>query len=184
MKFRVLTLLFALSVPGPLLAQPSPLSFTKYQTPNIAFSLTTGPDGALWFVETTDNRTIGRITTAGAVTEFVAPNTPAGLAAGPDGAVWFTEFYARQIGRITTSGEITEYPLPCCGRPSSITLGPDRALWFGESGSNRMGRITTAGVVTDFPLPDPSSEVVAITTGPDGASGLLNWFPVSIVSGA
>src|SRR5262245_38182118 len=56
-------------------------------------SITTGPDGNLWFTEGIGNQ-IGRITSAGAVTEFAIPTAgsqPLSITAGPDGNVWFTE---------------------------------------------------------------------------------------------
>ena len=52
---------------------------------------------------------IGRITTAGAVTEYTVPTggaNPTGITAGPDGALWFTESNANKIGRITTGGTL------------------------------------------------------------------------------
>ncbi|HEX8036911.1 MAG TPA: SMP-30/gluconolactonase/LRE family protein [Ktedonobacterales bacterium] len=65
-------------------------------------SITTDPDGNLWFVERSTNR-IGRITPTGAITEFPVPTHNAGLysiTAGPDGNLWFTERTAGKIGRI------------------------------------------------------------------------------------
>src|SRR5258708_4556113 len=60
--------------------------------------ITAGPDGNLWFTEQNGNQ-IGRITTAGAITEFSLPTNcgsslgcnPRGITAGPDGNLWFTE---------------------------------------------------------------------------------------------
>jgi virginiamycin B lyase len=139
-----------------------------------------GPDGALWFTESSSDR-IGRITTAGAVTEFPIPtpdSNPVGIAAGPDGDMWFTESSGNKIGRITPAGVITEFPVPTPDSfPAGITAGPDGALWFAESGANKVGRITTAGAVTELnlPLPDfnfgfnPSGSSVGIAAGPDGA---------------
>src|ERR1700731_3351423 len=74
--------------------------------------ITAGPDGALWFAEENISNKIGRITTAGVITEFSPPtaNVSGGIAAGPDGALWFTEF--NKIGRITTAGVITEFAIP------------------------------------------------------------------------
>jgi hypothetical protein len=46
---------------------------------------------------------IGRITTAGVITEFpirTAASYPSGITTGPDGALWFTEAFANKIGRI------------------------------------------------------------------------------------
>src|SRR4051812_14010844 len=68
-----------------------------------------GPDGNLWFTETSANR-IGRVTPAGVVTEFVVAGAPLGIAAGPDGALWFTESGGTPaIGRITTGGAVTVF---------------------------------------------------------------------------
>jgi hypothetical protein len=62
-----------------------------------------GPDGALWFVETTLPGKIGRITTTGHVSEFPTPTANSGregIATGRDGAVWFTEQGGNAIGRL------------------------------------------------------------------------------------
>ena len=64
-------------------------------------AITAGPDGALWFTGNIGsngvNGLIGRITTAGAITEFPIPSgsTAMDITAGPDGALWFTELIAR-----------------------------------------------------------------------------------------
>jgi len=65
-----------------------------------------GPDGALWFTSSDVDGNIGRIgrmTTAGVVTDFRTPTVdsrPLGIAAGPDGALWFAEFHGERIGRV------------------------------------------------------------------------------------
>jgi streptogramin lyase len=139
-------------------------------------AITVGPDGALWFVGVPGE--IGRITTAGLVTEFPVPDVPpppgsppgtpatpatfTSITAGPDGALWFMGVPG-EIGRITTSGVVTEFPVPALAAPpdsvappptvNGIVAGPDGALWFaGVPGE--IGRITTSGVVTEFPVPD------------------------------
>jgi virginiamycin B lyase len=65
--------------------------------------ITAGPGGALWFTEFAGNK-IGRITTAGTVTEFTLPTpngSPQGITAGPGGTLWFTEVTGNKIGRLT-----------------------------------------------------------------------------------
>lgn len=77
---------------------------TEFPTMNSPLVITAGLDGALWFTE--NAASIGRITTAGNITEFPITTThgmAAGITAGPDGNVWFCETGANQIGRITTS---------------------------------------------------------------------------------
>lgn len=109
-----------------------------------------GPDGALWFTEgdSTGSDKIGRITTAGAITETAIPTAyaaPAGIALGSDGALWFTESVSNKIGRITTAGAITETTIPTTNSgPLGIAAGSDRALWFTEA-VGQGGRITTDG---------------------------------------
>jgi virginiamycin B lyase len=142
-------------------------------------SITTGPDGALWFTATAAGQAvvdkIGRITTDGQVTYFdlsTPASTVEGITAAPDDALWFTERGTGRIGRITTAGAITEFPLPQGGAPRHIAAGPDGALWFTENDGNRIGRITTNGVISEFPLSHDGSRPVGITAGPDGAM----WF--------
>ncbi|MEO8658939.1 MAG: hypothetical protein ABI693_10730 [Bryobacteraceae bacterium] len=140
-------------------------------------ALTQGPDGAVWFTEYGASK-IGRITTAGAITEFAIPtpdSAPYGITVGPDGALWFTEYFTNKIGRITLAGAITEYPLPTANSfPAKIVTGSDGALWFTEFNIHKIGRITTHGDITEFSLID-GSYPIDITPGPDGAL----WFTES-----
>ena len=62
----------ALSGPEDATAQ----TITEFPIPTAGsapYSITVGPDGALWFTENGANQ-IGRITTAGVITEFPLPN--------------------------------------------------------------------------------------------------------------
>ena len=64
--------------------------------------ITAGPDGNLWFTEIASNN-IGRISTAGVITEFAVPTAnsqPVGITAGPDGNLWFTEEHGNKIGQL------------------------------------------------------------------------------------
>ena len=72
---------------------------------NIPESITTGPDGNLWF--TMNGGPLGRMTPTGSVTYYqlpasVASGVVAGLTAGPDGNVWFTLEEGDAIGEIGT----------------------------------------------------------------------------------
>ena len=138
-----------------------------------------GPDGALWFTEENGNR-IGRITTAGAITEYTtglsAGARPAEIVAGPDGRLWFTESGRTHIGAINpATGQITEYPGTNVA-PDGITVGPDGFLWFTEysdtSGNSWIGKINPAnGAMNQYMLPNGSAPS-DIVTAPDGAL----WF--------
>jgi virginiamycin B lyase len=141
-------------------------------------SIAAGSDGALWFTEGSGK--IGRITTAGVITEFplAAGSMPATITAGPDGALWFTEAGSNKIGRITTAGAITEFPINSTSNkplPFNITVGADGRLWFTEFNQNAIGvisRFDTAA--TEFPAGGSSASVptLGITSGPDAAI----WF--------
>src|SRR5439155_597612 len=90
----------------------SPLHIREFQIPtpfSFPDGITAGPDGNLWFTEGFADK-IGRITTAGEITEFplTALSFPYGITAGPDGNLWFTEEKADKVGRITPAGEVTE----------------------------------------------------------------------------
>jgi virginiamycin B lyase len=153
--FRSLTAVFlGLTLTAAAAAQSGTYSdITEYPVPNtFPTGITAGPDGALWF--TGYNGYIGRITTAGTVTEYPASGNPFQITSGPDGALWFTEFTGNNIARITTDGTITQYAVPTVASgPDGITSGPQAALWFTESYANKIGRISTAGVITEYPVP-------------------------------
>ena len=185
---------------------------TEFHLPTTGFkpiSITAGPDGALWFTDMSANNPstdlptsqppvfeptshpifggkIGRISTAGAITEFAIPTgadpngTPNGITSGPDGNLWFTERNSSDhpaIGRLTPSGAYSEFPITnvLFSQSGSITVGPDGNLWFTVSGySGYVGRITTNGTfsgfgafATNFPR--------GITVGPDGNLWLTNY---------
>ena len=109
--------------------------------------ITTGPDGALWFAEGTDDK-IGRVTTGLSVTdEFsVSGNNMRDITAGPDGNLWFTK--AGAIGRITTAGVDTDFPTTA-GQNDGNRLGPDGNIWFTASANpGAIGRITTSATPT------------------------------------
>lgn len=142
-------------------------------------TITTGPDGALWFTGVSLNRTytIGRMTTSGSTRFFqgVDPNYlangPWAITPGPDGALWFT-MQNGGIGRITTAGVATSFACVACQghSPLSIIAGPDGALWFSVYGGLR--RIATSGVIDDRWMTPPPIQPDSLTLGPDGAV----WF--------
>ena len=125
-----------MDVPDPSIDQPE--------------GMTAGPDGALWFTNA-GNNSIGRIITAGAVTNYTDPSIdqPESITTGPDGALWFTNAGNNSIGRVTTTGVVTNYTDPSIDQPESITTGPDGALWFTNAGNNSIGRISTSGAIIE-----------------------------------
>jgi virginiamycin B lyase len=154
----------------------APTAFTISQCNSTPFGgITLGPDGALWFVDKC-NTAIGRITTAGVITEYPIPTWTGyleNIATGPDGALWFTDSgRGGYIGRITISGAWTEYPLSAAVASGvvaiGITAGPDGAVWF-DTNSTLIGRVDMAGKMTAFSTP---TDATRISLGPDRAL----WF--------
>jgi streptogramin lyase len=150
-------------------------TITEFPIPTLSSStiaIQAGPDGNLWFIESSANK-IGRITTKGVITEFplASGSAPEEIASGPDGNLWFTEDGTNKIGMITPAGAISEFNVPTASAGlTGIAAGSDGNLWFTEE-SNRaekIGRITTAGAITEFPLPTTSLQPIFIAAGPDG----------------
>jgi len=114
--------------------------------------LSTGSDGALWFTESAyDASVVGRITTAGVITEFPTPttgSTPQGITSGPDGALWFTELGANQIGRVL----------------------PPLALACNLSTSLQVGQIISSSGCPAFGGTGPYSYAITFGTLPPGLS--------------
>jgi streptogramin lyase len=123
-----------------------------------AFAITSGPDGALWFLEQKvyiagvfrqSGCYVGRISTSGQVTDFPLPPEfgCAGYAgqiiSGPGGHLWFAVNLGRVIpslvGMVSTSGTITMFGLPVSGygefSVDDIAAGPDGNVWLVGEGS-------------------------------------------------
>ncbi len=129
--------------------------------------ITAGPDGNLWFTEFGVGK-VGRITTAGTVTEFPAAGNPQLITVGADGKLWFPEVTVDKIGRMTTAGGYDDFPvLTASPGLVGVATGSDGNVWFVEGGAGKVGRITTAGVVTEFPAPS-GPVLLQIASGPDG----------------
>lgn len=148
--------------------------------------ITSGPDGALWFVSSTDDR-IGRLGSNGQFSFFDLPKTQAGddpcaITLGPDGNLWFLR--AREVGYITPSGQISEFPLngPPLNTPNAIVSDPDGHLYF--TAQNALERVSTSGQITRFAFPAAQTSLGNVTSGlvvgPDGAL----WFTRSDLTGS
>ena len=108
--------------------------------------ITTGPDGNLWFTEPlpADNK-IGRMTTAGLVTEFqlASQSGPSDIVTGSDGNLWFTKFDANQLSQITPNGVVTDVQKLVKGSgPFGIGRAADGAIWITLLKGNKLGRFS------------------------------------------
>ena len=88
--------------------------------------ITTGPDGALWFTNL-DNNSIGRITTAGAVSNYTDPSIDSRRRSPPGPTERSgSPMGNNSIGRITTAGIVTNYTGTGIDSP---TVDHPRARW-------------------------------------------------------
>jgi virginiamycin B lyase len=118
--------------------------------------LALGPDKNVWFAEFDH---IGKITTAGKITELPYPsgyssNQYGGVTTGSDGNVWFAESTGNAIGRVVpSSGKITMFPISVSCTPAPVVLANDGNVWFAcLTSSPTMGRITPSGKITTFDI--------------------------------
>jgi len=146
-------------------------------------SITSGPDGNLWFVEQNRDR-IGRITTQGIITEYAIPHSYHDRFRGGywitqarDGGLWFSSWCG--IARVDVSGRFS----PCLkAAAGELSTGPDGNLWFlgGESLNKPgiIGRLTIAGGakdLTEFDEPASSQNRSGLAVGPDENLWFSAW---------
>ncbi len=140
------------------------------------FSITNGPDKALWFLVDASTSDIVRITVDGQMKAFRMKAAGSKLQAvtyGNDGNLWFTDAGTNKIGRMSGSGVVREFGVPTSNAGlSGICQGPDGRLWFLEQNANKVGSVTPSGSFKEYDIPTPSSGPNAIVAAPDGAL----WF--------
>lgn len=150
---RVILVLLVLGLP--VLSPAQQIVIGEYQGylgsgPN---GITSGPDGALWFTESSYN-SIGRLSVSGVLSSFAVYRpvgvTPINIASGSDGKLWFTESRAK-VGKLTTGGVFNFYTVESGSAPVGITAGPDGQLWITDHGHNLIASISKV------PLPLPVS---------------------------
>ena len=159
---------------GPLDARARTYKLVQIPTPNSGpASVVFGPDGAYWFCELNGNK-IGRMTTAGVITEYAIPTASSGLnqITVRTGRRPLVHRVLHKQDRADHDGRSRhhEFTVPTApSGPNGSTTGSDGAIWFTEDNFSKIGRMTTAGAFTEYTVPTASSRPLRITTGPDGA---------------
>ena len=150
--------------------------FTSFPIPianSGANSITTGPDGNLWFTESSSNNigTFNPTTHVFATFPIITANSGAdSITPGPQGSLWFVESSSNKIGKINaTSHQITEFPVPAANSGlTRITAGSDGNLYFTENTTNLIGQLNPASnAFATFSIPTANSGPTNITSGPD-----------------
>ncbi len=155
--------------------------------------ITIGPDGTIWFAETTAKR-IGHIipclTGSCNVTDYGPPPNveiafPIQLAVDRGGVVWFTDHGRGQFGSFNPStgewrafgiGYCSEWYNPDCpvGLPNAISLDSNGMIWFAEHFAGRVAKYDpTTASLTEYFVPAATIPYVWwMWPGP----GNLVWF--------
>jgi len=125
-----------------------------------------GPDGALWFTETSA-RKIGRIDphNPGEVTEVplpIANRQPWDITRDADGNLWFTENYAGWVGRmLVASKSVEEFSVPGKdGGPPAIVAAPGGSLWVTGRALLRFASAHPE-TISELPIPDAGPGMAA-----------------------
>ncbi|MHB8147439.1 MAG: virginiamycin B lyase family protein [Vulcanimicrobiaceae bacterium] len=148
--------LYVVGASGAIYSSPvtTTLKVSYYPIPTASsypFGIALGPDGNMWFAESVGNK-IGKITTAGSITEFSAGlpanSQPEKLISGPDGNVWFTGYWngCACLGRIAPSGTISTFAYPqggCQPYPYDLTVGPDGNIWVTDGACSSVAVVNT-----------------------------------------
>ncbi len=138
-------------------------------------AITAGPcgDGNLWFTEQIGR--VGRIDTAGRVTELADTGIGSNLRGITRGPAGDCNLYVADRGqdcivKVNAAGQIANIFFLAIGSgPVGVVAGPDGNLWFTENGLNRIGQVTTAGDIKhEAVIPSPSTLPEGIAVGPDG----------------
>jgi virginiamycin B lyase len=143
-----------------------------------------GSDGALWFTEKSANK-VGRITTAGQVTEYPIPNLASGLSdTGPTqivssgGALWFLTDIGESVYRMATSGIFTRVFGDSFYVAANLAPSDTGGVWLMQlngDGNPQDGdaliRIDPSGAATPYPAAHPD-HLYSIAEAPDGSV----WF--------
>jgi streptogramin lyase len=162
---------------------PRTQEFTTITANSQPNSIVAGPDGNLWFTETTG--TIGVVSLRGAMLHEYATwagAVPENIALGADGNLYFTNYNGGNfVGKMTPTGAVTKIATGLNPTNwSGLVLAPDGNIWALANSTDGVARITPQGQVTLFTNGfagnyNPS----AICIGPDGnlwASNAANHF--------
>jgi streptogramin lyase len=130
-----------------------------------------GPDGNVWFVEGPPANKLGRITSAGVITEFAVPGATNlfAIGLGPHKNLWLADYAGKLIRVRFPIEEVPGRYLPFQPSGFDFNATGDVVFFTDKSG---VGTVDFGGAWTVTSPPTSSSEPFQIVRGPDGAF----WF--------
>lgn len=153
------------------------------------WSITTDPQGKVWFVEQGTNQLGEYDPSTGNFTQYPIPtnhSTPDAVASDSRGDIWFVELTSNKLGELAAgSASIVEYPIPgevvtvgpltqplACG-PGAVLADPTGKVWVACLFSNQIDEFSPSlGTFASFDLPVFQSAPAGMTL--DGKGNL--WF--------
>jgi streptogramin lyase len=135
-------------------------------TDSVPVDIVAGPDGNLWYTQAGGN--VGRVTTAGVVTQFPIPASlaPTGIARGPGNSLWFAanQNSPTQVGKVSTFDPV---PLVGAVSPSSGPAAGGNEVVLACTGC--LGTTTVAFGGTSLTVhPCPAAGTSCFTLDADG----------------
>jgi virginiamycin B lyase len=143
--------------------------------------ITQGSDGNFWFTEShveppqTDNHHVGRITTAGDITEFLVCQFcfPNDIAQGSRGILYFTKSDPG-LGRITTDGTVLADVVPSntLANGNGVAARGDDVYYAAFNTHSIWRYDSAANAFTEFPIAAPGASPSDVALASDGTV----WF--------
>ncbi len=135
--------------------------------PGVPAGTTVGPNGALWFADTTNDDADWIHPDTGDITGYpVNAGRPGAITTASDGNLWIGTTLPALV-RMSVAGQTT--PIPEIAVPpaanNAIVAGPDDAVWY-ISGTSLYRQDLTAGLSV-YPVPVAHGGPVSLTIGSD-----------------
>jgi streptogramin lyase len=162
---RNLLFLVAVAVGAITSASADAARITEYKIPtggSSTDSLVAGPDGRLWFTESTTWK-IGAVTIDGTFSEYSLAHPPHGVAVVPGRLLAFVE--ESGLGFATVGGTVNEYP--GFSVPDALAFGPDGRIWIADT----LSRLVAFHFLANSPTTETyslSAIALSVTAGRDG----------------
>src|SRR4051812_25517702 len=161
---------------------PTLVSFGLGYSPAAPVAMATATDGAIWFVDTANNK-IGRAApnaSACGVPDIRtgASAAPIELAAAPNGDMYVAS--GTGLARVHFNGATFDTPIPVTGLGTSAVTAmhnaPDGSAWYVDKADGRIGKVTGNSVAVEYALPRNADNNPTEFTFPSTSVDKALWY--------